>query len=128
MADKDKDIKNVPMWKNAPIHLRTIQYHHDAGHGWIKVKRSDLRLLNVENKISSYSYQSGDIVYLEEDRDAMEFTNEYEEVFGVKPEYEEISHGDYSKIRSMESFCIKPVMCKLCKTYHSDGTYGNCGQ
>lgn len=50
----------------------TIRYTQDPGHGWIHVKR-DLaqRILGDDlAKISSFSYQRGATLYLEEDQDA----------------------------------------------------------
>jgi hypothetical protein len=42
----------------------------DPGHGWLVVPISELRELNIIDKISSYSYRKNDIAYLEEDCDA----------------------------------------------------------
>lgn len=47
-----------------------LKFYSDPGHGWVAVKRSLLYELNLQNKISGYSYQKGNTVYLEEDRDA----------------------------------------------------------
>jgi hypothetical protein len=44
--------------------------YNDPGHGWLKVERSILFDYNLEGKISSYSYQNGEFVWLEEDCDA----------------------------------------------------------
>lgn len=41
----------------------------DPGHSWIKVPRKLLQVLEIENKISPYSYQRKGHVYLEEDCD-----------------------------------------------------------
>ena len=49
---------------------RTFTFFNDPGHGWMKVPRKLLVDLGVESKISTYSYQKGDFVYLEEDSDA----------------------------------------------------------
>lgn len=42
----------------------------DPGHGWLKVKRSELVRLGIDQQITGYSYQRGGDVYLEEDYDA----------------------------------------------------------
>ena len=42
----------------------------DPGHGWYKVPRKLLQKLDIEDKISPYSYQYKDMTYLEEDCDA----------------------------------------------------------
>lgn len=47
----------------------TIIVYSDPGHSWGKVKRSVLHNLGIANNISSYSYQRGEYVYLEEDCD-----------------------------------------------------------
>ena len=45
-------------------------FHADPGHAWLAVKRKELIRLGIINQISSCSYQKGETVYLEEDRDA----------------------------------------------------------
>jgi len=45
----------------------------DPGHGWLSVNREDLKTLGIQNVISEFSYQKGNRVYLEEDRDAVLF-------------------------------------------------------
>jgi|AntAceMinimDraft_5_1070358.scaffolds.fasta_scaffold150926_2 hypothetical protein len=47
----------------------TITFYSDPSHGWAKVKRSILETLDIPHLISSYSYQRGEYVYLEEDND-----------------------------------------------------------
>lgn len=47
----------------------TIIVYSDPGHAWGKVKRIVLHNLGIADNISSYSYQRGEYVYLEEDCD-----------------------------------------------------------
>lgn len=47
----------------------TIIVYSDAGHAWGKVKRQVLVNLGLADKVSAYSYQYKDNVYLEEDCD-----------------------------------------------------------
>ena len=47
-----------------------LNVYNDPGHGWVAIKRSVLIKLGIEHKITSYSYQRGQTVYLEEDCDA----------------------------------------------------------
>lgn len=47
----------------------TFHFYSDPGHGWLAVKRTVLHMLRVEDKITPYSYQRGQTVYLEEDCD-----------------------------------------------------------
>jgi hypothetical protein len=44
-------------------------FYEDPGHGWAKVKRAVIDKLGIAEEVSSYSYQRGDFVYLEEDGD-----------------------------------------------------------
>lgn len=46
-----------------------IKFYSDPGHGWGAVKRKVLVDLGITSKISGFSYQKGDTVYLEEDCD-----------------------------------------------------------
>ena len=55
-----------------------IKYYHDAGHGWLAVKRNLLRESGLEEEISAFSYQKGQTVYLEEDCDAYKFVKAME--------------------------------------------------
>ena len=62
--------------------IKTIKHFQDPGHGWYKVSRKLLRKMNLLDKISSFSYQKGDWVYLEEDCDATIFFDRYKELYG----------------------------------------------
>lgn len=55
--------------------IKTYHFTNDPGHGWLHVKREELVRLGIADKISSYSYQRGGTVYLEEDCDATLFIN-----------------------------------------------------
>lgn len=50
-----------------------ITRYQDGGHSWFKVARKELTKLGIEEKISSFSFQYGDYVYLEEDCDVAIF-------------------------------------------------------
>jgi hypothetical protein len=43
--------------------------HSDSGHGWLAVPRAELAELGIADRITPYSYQRGETVYLEEDCD-----------------------------------------------------------
>lgn len=45
----------------------------DYHHGWLKVSIEEIKELNIENKISRYSYIHNGYVYLEEDCDLFIF-------------------------------------------------------
>ena len=46
-----------------------LNFYSDPGHGWLAVKRSTLTAWGIADSISTYSYQRGGTVYLEEDCD-----------------------------------------------------------
>ena len=52
-----------------------VTYFNDGGHGWYSVKREKLKTMGILEKVSSFSYQKGRSVYLEEDWDAGLFFN-----------------------------------------------------
>jgi len=47
----------------------TLNFHNDGGHGWLECGRELISSADIADKISKYSYQRGDNVYLEEDCD-----------------------------------------------------------
>lgn len=84
--------------------MRTqFTFHTDPGHGWLAVKRSEVIELGIADKISRYSYQNGDSVYLEEDCDASLFVIEYEKKFGIKPLFID-SYKENTPIRRYASY------------------------
>ena len=70
--------------------MRKYDFYIDPGHGWMKVKREELKELGVENKITGYSYERGEFVYLEEDGDASIFIDALERKSGEN--FEENKH------------------------------------
>lgn len=44
-------------------------FYTDPGHGWLDVPRALLHELGIAERVSRYSYQRGDSVFLEEDCD-----------------------------------------------------------
>jgi len=67
-------------------------FHTDPGHGWLAVKRNELVRLGILDKISGFSYQRGETVYLEEDCDASIFLNtkeSFQEELKIKETYRE---------------------------------------
>lgn len=47
----------------------TIQIFEDPGHGWARFPRLRLNQLGIGGKITNFSYERGDNVFLEEDCD-----------------------------------------------------------
>lgn len=85
---------------------KTIEFFSDPSHGWLKVKRSDIPK-DILNKISSFSYEKDDVVYLEEDQDA-EIYIQYLKNKGYNLEVDEIINktGD-SFIRKLDHFTLR---------------------
>jgi len=86
---------------------KVFKFYSDAGHGWLAVKRAYLEELGILSQISSYSYQRGATVYLEEDCDMSTFFHAYKSKFGVRPQTTDVVSNiwtDRSPIRSYDSF------------------------
>jgi hypothetical protein len=62
----------------------TYHFYLDPGHGWLKVPRQELQELGIAHLITPYSYQRGDWVFLEEDRDLTTFANAHPKWSEVK--------------------------------------------
>ena len=50
-------------------HIMKFDAYFDPGHGWVRVPRALLNKLGIQYSISKFSYERGDMVYLEEDMD-----------------------------------------------------------
>lgn len=74
--------------------------YSDPGHAWVKVPRSLLKTLGIENDISSYSYMRADFAYLEEDCDLYRFHEAYKNHYGHAPEFLESPTNRKSRIRN----------------------------
>ena len=72
----------------------TYTYHTDPGHGWIEVPIVDLVVLGLQTRISGYSYTDGQSIYLEEDRDAALWVDEYHRRHGHAPKIAERYSAD----------------------------------
>ena len=101
MKDGNGNIVNSPIVKTPQP--RKFVCYEDPGHGWVKVSLFLLRKLNIADKITSYSYQRGDYVYLEEDCD---FSTFYDAMSRADKAIKiESRHTDkQSKIRSYEPY------------------------
>ena len=58
--------------------MQTFTHYTDPGHGWVEVPRSLLHELGIADKITSYSYQRGEDVFIEEDCDLLTFARAME--------------------------------------------------
>ena len=63
----------------------TFNHYSDPGHSWVRVPKSLIEYLNLENKISSYSYVKNKWVYLEEDCDYSIFRNTFLQHYNKEP-------------------------------------------
>lgn len=80
-----------------------ITVYTDPGHGWGAVKRTVLTDLGIANRVSTYSYQRGQSVYLEEDCDLSLLMGALRER-GITPVFDERHTDRRSPIRSYESY------------------------
>jgi hypothetical protein len=80
-----------------------LTYFTDPGHGWVRVKRDVLGRMGIEDRISQYSYQRGEYVYLEEDCDLTVLFKALE-LDGKKLELVERHTNRSSKIRSYSCY------------------------
>ena len=83
-----------------------LNIYSDPVHAWCKVPRSLLVKYNIEGDITSFSYQRGDYVYLEEDCDLSLLLSTLR-AWGVSVEFREFHTNKQSKIRSYSHY-IRP--------------------
>lgn len=81
----------------------TVTVYSDPAHAWAKVKRQVLLNLGIADKVSRYSYQLRDNVYLEEDNDLF-LLHQTLDAQGVRLKYVEKHTDKASKIRSYERY------------------------
>lgn len=84
-----------------------LYYHTDPGHGWVQAPRRLVNDLGIANKISAYSYQLQNSVYLEEDCDAPLLVNALK-ARGVTPTFHNVSLNRESNIRHYERYRPAP--------------------
>lgn len=75
----------------------------DPGHAWAKVPRKFLQELNLLERISSFSYQSKEYVYLEADCDLSLFVETLQEK-GIEYSFKEHYGSKTSRIRNYPRF------------------------
>jgi hypothetical protein len=88
-----------------------MRFYEDGSHGWLQVPRSLVVAMGIEGKISGYSYQRLNDVYLEEDCDLSVFLN----TLGIEPgsalngEFLKLcpkSYTDVCDVRSYERYQV----------------------
>lgn len=83
--------------------MAKYNFYSDPGHGWVRVRRTEVETLGIANKITRYSYQRGLYVYLEEDCDLATFV-QAKNARGEHVEYLPSHANKSSKVRSYERF------------------------
>lgn len=83
---------------------KVFEFYSDPSHGWAKVERAELIQLGILDKVSNYSYQRREYVYLEEDYDLNIFMKAYKNKFGYYPDFKDKFSNKNSKIRSYNHF------------------------
>lgn len=75
--------------------MTTFTFHTDPGHGWLEVPVPVLMQVGLApSDFSSFSYQQGHMLYLEEDCDASVFIAAYEQHIGPISVKEKFSSYD----------------------------------
>lgn len=75
--------------------MTTFTFHTDPSHGWLEVSAAELFNVGLlPSDFSSYSYQQGNVVYLEEDCDAAVFIRTYEQHVGPIKVVEKFTNYD----------------------------------
>ena len=80
--------------------MKTFTVYTDPGHGWVKVPISLLHILDIADKITTFSYRKDDHAYLEEDMDASTFIQAYKKKYGHPPKIITAHTDRSSRIRS----------------------------
>lgn len=81
-----------------------LPLHNDASHGWVEVDISELNRLGITDKISGYSYQHGNKVYLEEDDDLGIFLSALVKEGKITVRIEEASYDHESFVRGLRRY------------------------
>lgn len=101
MEDMMKKITKTRRIRN----LAVIKYE-DPGHGWYKLDRKILNALNLQNEISTFSYERGNSVYLEEDCDGSKVLDALF-MKGVEVRVITKTTNKSSKIRSYDRYKVR---------------------
>ena len=84
--------------------MKTYIWAVDAGHEWLAVKIKELVELNIEHKITEFSYVKGGTAYLEGDVDAATFIEAYTAKHGVAPKTKQGKYWDCQPCRSFARY------------------------
>ena len=80
--------------------------HDDGAHGWLEVTYDDLIDLNIQSKISNFSYIDSNkkLIYLEEDVDMTLFMKSYKEKYKKGITYVVDNNFDIHPIRDLPGY------------------------
>lgn len=85
-------------------------FYIDPAHGWLSVPRKEIDKLRIADRISSYSYQRGDHVFLEEDLDLTIFVHakvgKENASNWMSENITDHYHNGLSSIRNYESYAV----------------------
>ena len=98
---------------------KTLQVYSDPGHAWVKVSRSDKTFMKIADKISCFSYQLNDNVYLEEDDDLGTYIDQLKKD-GYSYTFKYKHTNDDSRIRKYEPYWYNPNYVPAEKTQTKD--------
>jgi len=85
-----------------------LRYIQDPAHGWLEVPRGLLQVLGIEHTITSYSYQKGDRVYLEEDLDMIKFVRAIKANSNIELDIQDV-YQERTAIRSYDQYEVDTV-------------------
>jgi hypothetical protein len=80
----------------------------DPGHGWLEMPRSLIAELGLMDRITGYSYQNADKVYLEEYCDLPAFLCAFRTRYGMRPLIDARPCADWVGRRRYASFTPDP--------------------
>lgn len=92
--------------------MKKFKIYSDQQYGWIRVKKKLIEELGIGDKISTFSYQRGEDVYLEEPLDANIFLSAYRKKIGELLFDEKHSYRN-SRIRGYKSYKHIPNSVKF---------------
>ena len=80
--------------------------HDDGAHGWLEVTYDDLIDLNIQSKISNFSYIDSNkkLIYLEEDCDMTSFMKSYKEKYKKGITYVIDNNFEIHPIRDLSTY------------------------
>jgi hypothetical protein len=83
---------------------RSYMFITDGSHGWIRVPYEDLKLLQIEDQITEYSYAGDNYAFLEEDCDGMTFCRAFKRHHGTDPCLIEQYDTMFSAIKTLNRY------------------------